>query len=278
MDVLSSLVDQVPAAADLEPLFAGVDEAPTAAADAAEADAWVAATAAHLQLLARLVQRVDAAQLGLEVLAALGPEQGSGGGAPPGPPGSVRIEELGADAPSTALPTGLVLAAALYGSDAALARPWAASAVAAAAQELLAALAARLPPAADEGQQGSSGGVGLLQEASSARSASSAQQQQRQQGLQQQREQPPEVQRLLALALPGALQQLRPVAAAKVEHGRRKTARLEPYTGAPLCRSGWLAAAGAGLLGWQLQPRLVGGAQQRLPRPEEPPSRCPPLP
>lgn len=232
MDVLTSLAAQVPSAIDLEPLFASVDGTPTAAA-ATEASAWAAATAAHLQLLAGLIQRLDATRLGLEALAALAPEPGSsGGGMPDGPPGSVHIEEMDTDAPSTALPTSLVLAAALYASDAALARPWATGAVASAAQQLLAVLAAQLPPEAAAAHQGDSGSGGLLQEVSTTRSASS-QQQQQQEGT------PPGVQRLLALALPGALQHLRPVAAAKVEHGRHKTARLETYTGVLRC-SGWL--------------------------------------
>lgn len=180
------------------------------------------------------MQYLGAVKLGLDALVGASSTDGSSGGMPPGPPGSVHIEEMDSDAPSTALPVSLVLAAALYGADAALQRPWATAEAASAAQELLAALAAQLPVAAEQQQRRGSGSGALLHEVATTRSgrgsgADSAFHQQL-----------PAVQQLVALALPGALQQLRPVVAAKVEHGRNQRTRLEPYTGESVASS-WAA-------------------------------------
>ena len=61
------------------------------------------------------------------------------------------------------------------------------------------------------------------------------------------------VQQLLALAAPAAVQQLRPTLAAKVEHGRHSTIRLEPYTGP----ANFERCLAAGQLAWLV--RQLGG-------------------
>lgn len=221
---------ELPALPDPE-LYADVGYAPatpTGAAQLLDAAACAEATALHLRLLAELVQRLGAARLGLDAL-----WSSSGGEAVPGPAGAVRIEELYADVPSARLPVALVLAAATYGADARLQRPWAAGDAAAAAQQLLGALAQLAEQqSATAGQapeaHGQGGHTFLMQEVSTTKSHPDS----ARQALQQQ--QPAAVQRLLALALPAAFQQLRPVVAAKAEHSRHSTARLEPYRGA--CR------------------------------------------
>ncbi len=225
MELLECLAAQLPSLPDPS-LFADVGSAPAAPGDAAQAAAWSAAAAAHLQLLAELVARLDAVALGMEALAASGSSQ-AGSEAP----GSLRIEELDAAAPTSRLPATLVLAAALFGSsDPQLQplRPWAAEPAAAAAQQLLVALAGKLAAVLEqrrrEVQPSAQPGV-LLQEVSTTLSTTSK-------AASGPQPQPEAVQQLLALALPPAVQQLRPVVAAKVEHAKHKTARLEPYTGA----------------------------------------------
>lgn len=237
MELLECLAAQLPSLPDPS-LFADVGSAPAAPGDAAQAAAWSAAAAAHLQLLAELVARLDAVALGMEALAASGSSQ-AGSEAP----GSLRIEELDAAAPTSRLPATLVLAAALFGSsDPQLQplRPWAAEPAAAAAQQLLVALAGKLAAVLEqrrrEVQPSAQPGV-LLQEVSTTLSTTSK-------AASGPQPQPEAVQQLLALALPPAVQQLRPVVAAKVEHAKHKTARLEPYTGACIsllfvCASGY---------------------------------------
>ena len=225
VEMLECLTAQLPSLPDPS-LFADVGSAPAEPNDATQAAAWAATTAAHLQLLAELAARLDAASLGLAALAAAG----SSSNADAGPPGSLRIEELDAAAPTTRLPALLVLAAALYGGgDAQLQhlRPWADGPAAAAAQQLLEALASQLAAVLEqqrkqEVRQPSSQPGALLQEVVTTTTKAVA-------GPHQQSE---AVQQLLALALPPALQQLRPVLAANVEHAKHKTARLEVYAGA----------------------------------------------
>lgn len=247
VDLLECLAAQLPSQPDAG-LFADVGSAPTAASDAAAAAAWGAAAAAHLQLLAELVARLDAVALGLEALAASRSSEAAAG-----PPGSLRIEELDAAAPTTRLPATLVSAAALFGSsDAQLQplRPWAAGPAADAAQQLLVTLGSKLAVVLEQqrqaGQDPSSRPGALLSEVSTTTKAAASGTSQRQ---------PEAVQQLLALALPPVVQQLRPVVAAKVEHSKHKTSRLEPYTGKGSSQAHACA-------GWRL-PDVDGGMWQR---------------
>ncbi|KAL4440441.1 hypothetical protein ABPG75_003442 [Micractinium tetrahymenae] len=240
LDLLAALLQQVPAPP--APLFAGVDDTPAApdAADAQAAAAWAAAAAAQLQLAAELAAGLGARELGLEALV-----QQAAGEPPPaaaataGGGGGFIIEELDADAapsssdqPSADLPVAAVLAASLYGADGRLARPWAAEQPAAAAAALLRALGAKLADWQRQQQQHGRQEV-LLQEAAMPGRA----------GRQQL---PAEVQQLVALAAPAGTARLRPVVAAQVEHGRHRTARLEPYTGP----SNYERCVAAGQLAW----------------------------
>ncbi|PRW39156.1 ARM repeat superfamily [Chlorella sorokiniana] len=246
VELLECLAAQLPSVPDSS-LFADVGSAPAAPSDQAQAAAWGAAAAAHLQLLAELVARLDAVALGMEALAASGSSEAAAG-----PPGSLRIEELDAAAPTTRLPAALVLATALFGSsDAELAplRPWAAEPAAAAAQQLLAALASKLAGVLEqrrqEGQQTSSQPGALLLEVSTTTKAAAS----------THTCQPEAVQQLLALAMQPVVQQLRPVLAAKVEHSKHKSARLEPYTGP----GEFERCVAAGQLAWLL--RQLSGRQ-----------------
>lgn len=221
--------------AELSSLFADIGDAPAAptTADAVhQAAAWAAATVLHLQLMAQLVQSLTAQELGLEALASSAAAAAEDAPLPAGPVGSFVIEEMEADesgSPSAIQPVDAVLVAALYGADAQLQRPWAAGQVATAAQQLLAALAAKLAPLLagleqQQQQQQQGGAAPLLKEAATARTRNGG-------GGAGAARQPAEVQQLLGLVVPAALQNLQPVVAAKVQHDRHKTARLEPYTG-----------------------------------------------
>ena len=181
-------------------LFADVSEAPCSAPlDAAAAAAATTAAARHVRSLTALVEQLSALQLGLEALLAAAAEVDDPL-APPRSGGGARFVELPSDAPPSDLVAQLVLAAALYGPDPRLDRPWAVLPAAEAAQGLLLALAAKLEP-----------------EAPGEATAEAAAHQQQQQ--------------LLALAAPLAAQRLRPVLGALAEHGRRPATRLEPFTG-----------------------------------------------
>jgi hypothetical protein len=247
--LLEQLVQAVPAP-DAS-LFADVGEAPTRPPPGAQAvaAAWAATTAQHLQLTAELVGSLGAEELGLNALGA------EGSAAPlPGPAGSIRIEELDAEAPTSRLAAVEVLAASLYGADCRLQRPWATAQLAEAAHQLLQVLAAKLADVLGSQQASRQQAAGaLLQEVSTARSGGGG-------GSHgQAQQQAAEVQQLLALAAPAAVQQLRPVLAAKVEHGRHSTMRLEPYTGP----GNFERCLAAGQLAWlvrQLGGRHLGAA------------------
>jgi hypothetical protein len=212
-----------PAITDLEALYADVSGAP--APPSTEfvqlAAAHTAATAAHLQLVCQLIDGMGPRDLGLEALA----NQGAGEAAAAAPPaGNVVIEDitaaddeqLGAD-----IALDAILLSALYCADAQLQRPWAAGQAAAAAQQVLQALAAKLTLLqAELGQQVRDAPL-LMQEVSSTRSG--------EQGL---RQQPDGMQQLVVLALPALTPRLRAVAAAKADHSRHSSARLQPYSGA----------------------------------------------
>lgn len=215
---------------ELSSLYADVGEAPASpVAEAARAAAsWAAATVLQLQLITRLIEALNASDLGLEALvAALSREEEI----PQGPVGSFVIEEVEPEPPAlgASVPLDAALAAALYCSDAGLNRPWAAGAADQAARELLLALAAKAAPLLEsrERERRGQGGERLMREvASTPLSSSSGSGDTGSQG------QPVHVQQLLALVLPDALRRLRPVLAARVDHERHTTARLEPYTGA----------------------------------------------
>ena len=240
-ELLEQLVQAVPAP-DAS-LFADVGEAPSGPQPEAQAAAaaWADATAQHLQLAAELVGSLGPQELGLAALTAEGSAAPS-----PGPAGSFRIEELDAEAPTSRLAAAAVLSASQYGADCRLQRPWATAQLAEAAQQLLQALAAQLAavlgsPQAPRQQAGGA----LMQEVSTARSGGGS--------IGQAQQQAAGVQQLLALAAPAAVQQLRPTLAAKVEHGRHSTIRLEPYTGP----ANFERCLAAGQLAWLV--RQLGG-------------------
>lgn len=226
LQLLTALLQQVQ-----EPpaqLFASVDDTPAApgAADVQAASAWVSCAAGQLQLAAEIAAGIGARELGLEALALQAAEQPQSAAAPSsaGGRGVFIIEELDADAatssdqPSADLPVAAVLAASLFGADSRLGRPWAAEQPAAAAALLLRTLGAKLADWQQQEQRRQEPDVLLQETVAPARAGS---------------QQPaPEVQQLVALTAPAAAARLRPVLAANVEHGRHRTARLEPYTGA----------------------------------------------
>jgi hypothetical protein len=228
------VLNTLPAASHLSSLYADVGDAPAPpiAEAASAAAAWAAATALQLQLITRLIEALSAGQLGLEALVAA--RDGEAAEAVPGGPvGSFVIEEVEPEppAPGASVPLDAALAAALYCADAALNRPWAAGAVDQAARGLLRALAAKAAPLlagrarVGHGQRGE----GFMREVASTSLDSGSGSGSGGGGGQQ--GQPPHVQQLLALVLPDAVRQLRPVLAARVDHERHRTARLEPYKG-----------------------------------------------
>jgi hypothetical protein len=224
-------------------LFADVGEAPSGPLPEAQAAAaaWADATAQHLQLAAELVGSLGPQELGLTALTAEGSAAPS-----PGPAGSFRIEELDAEAPTSRLAAAAVLSASQYGADCRLQRPWATAQLAEAAQQLLQALAAKLAAVlgSQQAPRQQAGGA-LMQEVSTARSGGGS--------IGQAQQQAAGVQQLLALAALAAVQQLRPTLAAKVEHGRHSTMRLEPYTGP----ANFERCLAAGQLAWLV--RQLGG-------------------
>ena len=240
-ELLEQLVQAVPAP-DAS-LFADVGEAPSGPQPEAQAAAaaWADATAQHLQLAAELVGSLGPQELGLAALTAEGSAAPS-----PGPAGSFRIEELDAEAPTSRLAAAAVLSASQYGADCRLQRPWATAQLAEAAQQLLQALAAKLAAVlgSQQAPRQQAGGA-LMQEVSTARSGGGS--------IGQAQQQAAGVQQLLALAAPAAVQQLRPTLAAKVEHGRHSTIRLEPYTGP----ANFERCLAAGQLAWLV--RQLGG-------------------
>ena len=220
-------------------LFAAIDDAPTAPGDVAAGAAWAHVATLQLELAAQAAAALGPTELGLEALVAQ-EQQGwssGGGSAPRGggdapPPSGVLIEEMeveeegaGSAVPQplpSELPVLAVLAAALYGGDAHLQRPWAEEAAAAAAAQLLSAVAEQLPSALAVPHRTGTSEPPLLEAASTARSAgepSAAGAGQREQ--------------LVALAAPAALRRLQPALLARVEHDRHKSARLQPYAGEP---------------------------------------------
>jgi hypothetical protein len=222
-------------------LFSDVGDVPAAPADAHAAGAAGAAAALHLRLLARLAAAADSrGALGLDALAPPPPPPGFGraGGGP-------LIEELpaegGAGGAAEPLALDLLLAAALYGGDGALNRPWGAPDAALAAEELLAALAARAGDnllAAADGAGDADGGAAAA---------------------------PPE-QRLLLRALPALAARLRPAVAAHEAHRRADESRLEPYAGP----DAWARALAAGQLAFALRrlrarPALAAALPAALP-------------
>ncbi|KAL4856363.1 hypothetical protein ACK3TF_003167 [Chlorella vulgaris] len=219
LDLLQATLN--PAITDLEALYADVSGAPAPPSTESLqlAGAHTAATAAHLQLVLQVIDGMGPRDLGLEALA----NQGAGEAAAAAPPaGNVVIEDitaaddeqLGAD-----IALDAILLSALYCADAQLQRPWAAGQVAAAAQQVLQALAAKLTLLqAELGQQVRD--APLIQEVLSTCSG--------EQGKPQQQD---GVQQLVVLALPALTPRLRAVAAAKADHSRHSTARLQPYSG-----------------------------------------------
>jgi hypothetical protein len=216
------------------------DPPAVAAAAAAKQGVQGDAVAAQLRLLAQLVQRTDAALLGLAALVA-----------PPARPAARRpgggplIEELppdsqAADGQGSSPALEALLVALQYGPDACLARPWAAAGAGQAALLLLEALAAKLAewqqltgaavdasldPAAPEPGAGAGGG---------ARGSGGSS---------------PAAQRLLAAALAQVLPGLAPSLLAYAHRAASESARLEPYEGP----DDWARRLAAGQLAWAVR-------------------------